>query len=159
MVSITVTSTGGIDAAGHGGDGGGARGGGGGGGSGGGLLLEAPTITISGMVATNGGGGGSGAQSTGSAGVDGERGILGLTAAPGGTLTGTEYGCDGGDGNSATVIDGNDNYCESTDNDGGGGGAGSGIIRINAMTRSIASDTLSPALSTSACSQADLPLT
>jgi len=159
LVSITIASTGGVDAAGHGGEGGAARGGGGGGGAGGGLLLESPVITINGMVAANGGGGGSGAYSTSYGGVDGERGHLDITAAAGGVVTGYgEAGCNGGDGNSASSIDGADNYCETSDDDGGGGGAGSGRIRINAMTRTIAADTLSPALSTTACTQADLPL-
>jgi hypothetical protein len=159
LVSITIASTGGVDAAGHGGEGGDARGGGGGGGAGGGLLLESPVITVDGMVAANGGGGGSGAYSIYTAGVDGERGHLDITAAAGGVVTGSgEAGCNGGDGNSASSIDGEDNVCEYSDDDGGGGGAGSGRIRINAMSRTIAADTLSPALSTTACTQADLPL-
>ncbi len=159
LVSITIASTGGVDAAGHGGEGGAARGGGGGGGAGGGLLLESPIITINGMVAANGGGGGSGAYSPSTAGVDGERGILGITAAAGGVVTGSgESGCNGGDGNSATTIDGANNVCETSDDDGGGGGAGAGRIRINAMTRTMAADTLSPAISTTACTQASLPL-
>jgi hypothetical protein len=154
-----VTTTGGVDAAGHGGDGGGARGGGGGGGSGGALLFESPTITISGLVTTNGGGGGSGAVSPSTAGQDGERGLWALTAAAGGVSSGTgEAGCDGGDGNSSTAIDGQDNYCETYDDDGGGGGGGSGRLRFNAMTRTLGSSTLSPDISTTATTQGDLPL-
>lgn len=159
LISITVASSGGIDASAHGGDGGDPWGGGGGAGSGGALLLESPTVTINGLVAANGGGGGSGAVDGYTAGQHGQRGQFALTAAAGGVASGGgEAGCDGGDGNTATDLDGKDNYCEGTDVDGGGGGGGAGRIRINGMTRTIGSDTLSPAMSTTATTQDILPL-
>jgi hypothetical protein len=161
--SITIASTGGVDAAGHGGDGGSPMGGGGGAGSGGGLLFESPVITIDGMVAANGGGGGSGARSTDSGGFEGERGHLGTDRAHGGVNSDWwESGCNGGHGNSATDPNGTDNDCEGGmiggDDDGGGGGGGGGRIRLNGDAVSVAADSLSPALSTGACTQGPLPV-
>jgi hypothetical protein len=157
LTSITVASTGGVDAAGHGGQGGrgtGTGGGGGGGGSGGGLLFESPIVAINGMVASNGGGGGSGAVSSYTSGADGERGLLDVTAAAGGVSS-----CNGGAGNSSTTIAGGNNACETGDDDGGGGGGGAGRIRINGTTRTIGTGSLSPDISTSAATQGGLPLT
>jgi hypothetical protein len=167
FLSITVTATGGVDAAGHGGDGAGAQGGGGGAGSGGGLLFEAPTITIAGLVVANGGGGGSGAVTTSNAGADGERGHYGTSAALGGISSHPDWwvdedGCNGGNGNSFSAIDGLDNSCDTAfmddDTDGGGGGGGAGRLRFNAMTRSLGSGTLSPEIATTAATQGNLPL-
>jgi len=161
LASISITGL--VDAAGHGGEGGSAAygigGGGGGGGSGGGLLLEAPAVTVSGHVVANGGGGGSGAMTTSRAGEDGDRGNPNLTAALGGLSTGTgEVGCDGGNGNSSTAVAGGNCVCETGDDDGGGGGGGAGRIRVNGMTRTL-SITLSPAISTGVASEGPLPAT
>ncbi len=162
LTSITIQSGAGVDAAGHGGDGGGAQGGGGGAGSGGSILLESPIIVINGMLAANGGGGGSGAVSTSTGGQDGERGLLGINRAAGGVSSGTgEAGCNGGAGDSSTDVNGQATVCETgtfDDDDGGGGGGAAGRIRLNATSVTAGANTLSPALSTAACTQGTLPL-
>ena len=134
-VSITVASTGAVNASGEGGGGGAlsATGGGGGGGSGGLVGFDTPALTISGSVYANGGGGGeaSGNSSSGSAGGDP---ASPTTAAPGGTL-GSNFGSDGGAGSAGSKLTGDpgSTTCTggcTTPTSGGGGGGGAGIIKL-----------------------------
>ncbi|MFH1435543.1 MAG: hypothetical protein ABIJ56_07475 [Pseudomonadota bacterium] len=146
----TITVNGTVSSAGYGGWGGGDAAAGGGGGSGGGILLEAHTINIpaGAIVAANGGGGGGGSYWTGSDAVsyDGEKGHDGLTPAAGGSVIAGRYGCRGGNGNSADVVNGETAACGSGEVNGGGGGGGSGRIRINSKIDSILGNPLSPSL-------------
>jgi hypothetical protein len=86
-----------------------------GGGSGGGILLEAPTVNVKGALVANGASG----ASYSAAGVNGQ---VSLMAAVGGSNL-------GGNGSSATVINGGNGQASGTNFSGGGGGAGR--IRIN----------------------------
>jgi hypothetical protein len=119
-----------IDAGGDGGGGGlfagGGNAGGGGGGSGGMVILEAPHITGTGVVAANGGAGGGGSNDivTGRA---GNPGSVATTPAAGGAGA---VGCtDGGVGGSKAAPSGA-TVATTAVNAGGGGGGGVGIIRI-----------------------------
>ena len=132
---VTIAATGGINAGGCGGDSGdGGNDGGGGGGAGGAILLEAPVVTIGGILAVNGGGGGAR-----TAAAIGANATLDRIPAPGGTGTGTGgAGAAGGerDGSPGTGIT-------------GGGGGGIGRMRFHTRTgmASVAgAATLSPAL-------------
>ncbi len=108
--SITIDMTGGINAGGCGGTGGsGPNDGGGGGGAGGTIILEAPTISLAGILAVNGGGGGGGPSAGNS---PGGNGTLDRTAAPGGNNEGGQGGAGGGL-----------NGAQVANNNGGGGGA------------------------------------
>ncbi len=112
-----------------------------GGGSGGAILIEAPTVMLSGVLAVNGAGGGQGnGESGANASADdhvapgGRRALSGSVPSP------------GGDGSAAAVTNGTD----GTDTPGsaaGGGGGGAGRIRINTMdgTLDTTKATLSPA--------------
>ncbi|MBI2894528.1 MAG: hypothetical protein HYY06_13330 [Deltaproteobacteria bacterium] len=147
-LSISISATGVITAA--GGAGGGARGGGagvgggGGGGSGGGILLEAPEIRIDGSLAANGGGGGAGGSAP-LAGSDGEGGRDDAQPAAGGEAPGDEGGA-GGAGGARDSADGQPGAPQI--NAGGGGGA-VGRIRLNTITGEAEIEgTLSPAPST-----------
>jgi hypothetical protein len=113
-----------------------------GGGSGGAILIEAPTVTISGTIAANGGGGGGN-------GGDGTNGSTVLTAAPGG-------GVNGGAGSAGTTLNGSPGTMVATDDPGAGGG-GAGWIRIN-TTSGAATITgmMSPAITTSCVTQGKL---
>jgi hypothetical protein len=115
-VEIQVGITGVVDAG-----GGGGRNGGGGGGSGGSLLLEAPSVSIEGVLAANGGGGG---RSTGGSG--------GSNANPNATAALGEGANNGGEGSAADEANGAAGvYLNNNDVPGGGGGAGR--IRINTL--------------------------
>ena len=99
-----------------------------GGGSGGAILLEAPVVTIAGVLAANGGGGGG----------NGMQGVAGLTSdqpAPGGGAVG-DAGAGtsiGGSGSAGATINGGDGtYVTRT----AGGGGGAGRIRINTTSGS-----------------------
>ncbi len=94
----------------------------GGGGSGGAILLEAPSVQITGTLAANGGGGG---QGDGTFGADA---TPDSTAAKGGNDG--MHGSLGGDGSSSSGIDGEDGKVDPDTTAGGGGGA-AGRIRIN----------------------------
>lgn len=96
--------------------------GGGAGGSGGAIVLEAASITITGLILAIGGGGGEGSSGEGD-GKDGEDATT-VSAAPGGTMF--PQGGDGGDG--GTNAAGGDG--KTAVGGGGGGGGGSGYIRI-----------------------------
>ncbi|HVK76671.1 MAG TPA: hypothetical protein VM734_25275 [Kofleriaceae bacterium] len=111
--------------------------GGGGGGAGGGILLEAPTVTISGgKITANGGGGGSGREAN-----RGDNGNRAATRASGGAGSGgngdTGRGGLGSIGAAATqeaTIGGGET------NGTGGGGGGAGVIRINTVSPASISD-------------------
>ena len=148
----SITVTGAIIAGGGGGEGGtsgysssSSNMGGAGGGSGGGILLEAPSLTLTGEISANGGAGGSGGTTdhSGYRGADSE----GVMQAYGGsavedetcTLYGSIYSGQGGHGATAssTPKDGGNSDYETRCFDSvftgyGGGGGGLGRIRINA---------------------------
>jgi hypothetical protein len=139
LLASKIAIDGTVNASGAGGGGGKASsantgpGGGGGGGAGGMIVLEAPTVQITGRCFANGGGGGEGGQ-TGSPGLDGNAGSE--SSAPdstgdGGTL-GTFRGGDGGDGGVGTrgATAGGAGEGTSDAGGGGGGGGGVGIIKI-----------------------------
>jgi hypothetical protein len=99
-----------------------------GGGSGGAILIEAPSVTIAGVVAANGGGGGGGAGGNAGGGQSGEPGHdSDATFASGGTGGGTGGAGDRADGADAT---GGASFTAP------GGGGGAGRIRINTSTGS-----------------------
>ena len=105
--------------------------GGAGGGSGGMIVLDAATITNTGMVYANGGGGAEGnAYNNGSFGKPGGE-ATGVAAAPGGS-GGTISGGDGGDGGATPMNDGRPGLAGTPDNSkvGGGGGGGGSVGAI-----------------------------
>lgn len=144
--SITITGV--IDAGGGGGGAGSPdpngdnAGAGAGGGAGGAILLEAPTVSSTGVLVANGGGGGGSSNGT-AAGQPGQRGTRTTMRAAGGP-SGNGNG-DGGAGAALAapampgenVIDGN----------AGGGGGGAGRIRVRAGMR-LLTGTTSPAATT-----------
>ena len=143
LTSVSVTTVGSVfaiiyagGAPGHEGHG---SSGGGGGGAGGGILLEAPTVVLTGAVlAANGGSGGDGREHD-----DGGYGGETTQPTPGGG-TGNSRG-----GNSGALIP---PTAGAGPTDGtGGGGAGSGIIRLNTYEPLInVASVLSPTPSTGA---------
>jgi hypothetical protein len=149
-VSVKVDVTGTIISAGGGGQGGCINGSnftmsGGGGGSGGLIFLEAPGISIAGVLAANGGGGGGGAQvGTGVKGEAGEDGKPSLSAALGGPGSTARAG-----GNGATRALAPVQPAGNNNNAGGGGG---GVGRIWLRTRSapavVTSSIVTPAAET-----------
>ncbi|MFZ5896897.1 MAG: hypothetical protein ACOY0T_37920 [Myxococcota bacterium] len=135
--SIQISTTGVINV----GGGGGGQGSNGGG-SGGAILLEAPIVTIAGILAANGGGGGSGSGT-----ARGQNGLPSGQAALGGGTDGK-----GGDGSSALSIDGLPGTVTGSYEGGGGGGAG--VIRINTATGAAnITGTLSPGLTSTCATQ------
>jgi hypothetical protein len=138
--SITVGTLGTLNVPGYGG----ANVGGGGGGSGGGILLEAPEVTIDGIVAANGGGAGLATANSSGSGQTGQPSAL---PAAGGDVT-------EGAGGAGTTINGADGHA-SGGHAGSGGGA-AGRIRINTTSGAAtigASAIVSPAASTTCTSQ------
>jgi hypothetical protein len=132
--TIKITGSGVINMGGGGASGlAGGNGGGAGGGSGGGILLEAPSVVLSGAaagLAVNGGGGGSNCA-TG----QGEDGKPSVAVAHGGTCTGTKV-TNGGNGASGTTLP-TQGVDFATGIDGGvagGGGGGQGLIHINTFS-------------------------
>lgn len=124
---IVIASTGSINAGGCGGSrGSGNSDQGGGGGAGGTILLEAPVITIDGILAVNGGGGGGGG---GGESTNGQPGQPSRTAATGGD--GDPTGGPGGAGGVGGALVGIQPNAAS---DGGGGGGGVGRMRFNTPT-------------------------
>jgi hypothetical protein len=118
---------------------------GGGAGSGGAILLEAPTVSIVGVVAANGGGGGPGFGNAG------EKGKPSADPAQGGM--GTNNMNNGGQGGAGDKLDGADGSSAMTLSAGGGGGGG-GRIRINTMSgQATVSGTVSPSSKTGCLSQ------
>jgi hypothetical protein len=137
-----------INMGGGGGEGGqpdGSNGGAGGGaGAGGGILIEAPMVTVDGVLAANGGGGGGGAAQAAGGGL-GETGRADATAAAGGTGGGAAGSGGAGGCSTAAPQPGVD---ANGVNAGAGGG---GIGRIYVRSRSPASiTTSSPAAGTGA---------
>jgi hypothetical protein len=121
--------------------------GGGGGGSGGDIELEAPSLTITGILAANGGGGGGGGNTTDTEhGTDGADGVVGDVAASGGAIAPSGCGASGGDG-SAETLSGQDASAPSACG-GGGGGGGAGFIFVASPGFTPASSAkISPAIS------------
>lgn len=111
-----------------------------GGGSGGAILLEAPTVTVAGLLEANGGQG-SDPQYSGANPPD-DGGVA------------SNAGCAGGSGSAGAALGGGDG--QTTANGYGGGGGGAGRIRINAAHVSV-TGTLSPPLGSGCATQATLP--
>lgn len=159
---LRVRISGVISAGGAGGGGGaggtGACAGGAGGGSGGGVLVEAPSVEVTGTIAANGGGGGGGGST--SLGRPGEGGRAGTTPAAGGRgdsgggcpFYGYTNGGWGGDGATQTDPAQTGGPADSISGciDGtvylgaGGGGGGVGRIRINTRSGCGCTGTFSP---------------
>jgi hypothetical protein len=138
--SISVASTGTINAIGGVGTGAGASGGGasagaggGGGGAGGFVGFDAPAVTVAGIVFANGGGGGEGATPL-KDGNDGAASASPSTAGSGGA-GGAPRGGNGGAGSAgANRAGGNASaggLCDRGGAAGGGGGGGAGMIYIH----------------------------
>jgi hypothetical protein len=124
-----IEVSGSIRATGAGGDGGQVQAGGGGGGSGGLVVIESPSITISGSISANGGGGGEGGarvSSTPVSGQPGADGMLGTTPAPGGMGTDNRFGYGGDGGAGATAAAAGVTSVVG----GGGGGGGVGSVKL-----------------------------
>jgi hypothetical protein len=117
-----------------GGGGSGACAGGGGGGSGGMIALDAPLITVSGLLLANGGGGGEGSQE-GDVSQNGDEPMT-ITAAWGGR-GGSQGGGDGGDGSAGPAAGHGENGSDGTNTSGcgGGGGGGAGLVKAPASAR------------------------
>jgi hypothetical protein len=96
-----------------------------GGGSGGGILLEAPTVTVRGVLAANGGGGGT--RNYG--GMTAQDGQPNNIAAHGDGFDSGSGKSSGGFGSAGNMINGGAGSPSTNDYSGGGGGAGR--IRIN----------------------------
>ncbi len=148
--SITIGSSGIISAGGGGAADGDTIHGANGGGSGGAILIEAPSVTVAGVLEVNGGagGGGTGAPTTA------PDATADTVAAPGGAPGTTGAGGDGSAGATVTGGDGGDGDPYGGTYAPGGGGGGAGYIRINTMS-GVASitGTLSPALASACVSQ------
>ena len=126
--------------------GGGGTHNGGGGGSGGSLLLESPTISMSGKLAANGGGG-----TIFNGGNPGENGGRTAARAQGSTAT-------AGTGSSDADINGTSGTILPPDkNSSGSGGGGAGRIRLNTTTGAAQiTGVVSPSLATSCATQGAL---
>ncbi len=149
LASATLISiSGGIQAGGQGGEGGDESGGGfadaggGGGGSGGYILLEAPSVNSSGVLAANGGAGGEG-SGDGDGGNDGQDGQASDLPAAGGT-GGSPTGSDGAVGSAAATVAGGSVLVSEAGGAGGGGG-GTGFIFV-LPSQSLGGITSPPAL-------------
>jgi hypothetical protein len=139
--TLEIGSTGVVDM-------GGAGGGwlGNGGGSGGAILLEAPMVSVLGVLAVNGAGGGGGAAAGGQ---DGASAAGSATPALGGA--GGAAGGMGGAGSGGAMLNGAPGM---DGNPAGGGGGGAGWIRINTMTGTASlTGTLSPSAGSACVSQ------
>lgn|GEM_PF-1272543 len=122
-----------VNASGGSGAGGKTSGGGGGGGSGGMIVLDAPTVNVTGQCFANGGGGGEGAN-TDAIGADGFESAAPALLGNGGAL-GTSIGGDGGDGGGGAAPAGRagtkaDEGPFGVLGGGGGGGGGAGVIHV-----------------------------
>jgi hypothetical protein len=122
------------------------------GGSGGALLLEAPAVTVEGLLEANGGGGGGGLDGPSIASDATPASIAAAGGAPG--TTGV-----GGAGSAGTTVNGGDGAVGDPptgpgDTAPGAGGGGAGYIRINTSSASATlSGTLSPAVGSTCVSQ------
>jgi hypothetical protein len=134
IAANAITVAGSILAGGEGGDGGTPNAGGSGGGAGGMIGFDAPSITLTGMLAANGGGGGEGGGSVnpGMSGADSTT----TAAAPGG-INATTNGGGGGDGAAGEMagagVDGQGGILAPSTGGGGGGGGGAGVIAVPVM--------------------------
>jgi hypothetical protein len=128
--------------------GGGGAANGGGAGSGGAVLIEAPSVTVNGVIAANGGGG-----AIYNGGASGQPGQPDDTTALGSTST-------AGHGSAGETIDGGDGSNDDVSrNSSGGGGGGAGRIRINSSSGKAtfgANSIVSPALTTECVSEGKL---
>jgi hypothetical protein len=117
----------------------------GGAGSGGAILLEAPTVSVTGTLAANGGGGGtSGDANSGADGLASAMPALGGMDVANGNAS-------GGQGSAGTTTAGSPGQKTAKGGVGGGGG-GAGYIRVNANTATVGG-VVSPGMSTSCFSQ------
>lgn len=136
LASRTLRIDGIVNASGASGAAGTASGGGGGGGAGGLILLEAPSVTVTGACFANGGGGGEGANIA-TDGLPGGESTAPSTPGAGGT-GGTAFGGDGGagatDANGARPGSVGDARSAGAIGGGGGGGGGVGAIHLDAAT-------------------------
>lgn len=148
----TLVISGGINAGGCGGAAGGSKTGGGGGGSGGAVLVEAPSVHLTGSAKIGAQGGSGGGGDSGTA---GQPGPLTNMLAPGGP--GGSNGGNGGNGGGYGNIAGQTaNDAPSGNGGGGGGGGAAGRIRITSRTGSAMLDggyLLSPRLVDTLASQ------
>ncbi len=112
-----------------------ACGGGGGGGSGGLIALDAPTITVGGVLAANGGGGGGGGgdNGTGTSGSDGTTGTSFAMAASGGNGGGSTAFSGGNGGSGAGGTNAATGGASSAAG-GGGGGGGQGVVWVHSAS-------------------------
>jgi hypothetical protein len=142
---LTISATGVIHVGGAGGNWGGS-----GGGSGGAILLEAPEVSIAGILAANGGGGGAAS----SAGDMGSNSSPDENFAPGGIGSGATAETTGKGGNGST---GADAAGTAGGSEGGGGGGGAGRIRVNTLGGGATiSGTLSPSVATGCASEGEI---
>jgi hypothetical protein len=146
LIATSIDRSGTINAAGEGGGAGTTNSsGGGGGGAGGMIVLDAMTITGSGLLLANGGGGGegSGTATPGEVGAD----PTGTGAAAGGD-SGTTNGGNGGDGSTGAAAGGGGSGLNGAGNPnpGGGGGGGGGAGLIRARTGQNLGSNVSPAV-------------
>ncbi|MGE5182856.1 MAG: hypothetical protein ACM31C_12365 [Acidobacteriota bacterium] len=138
--SITISTTGIVNAGGCGGSAQPNAAPGGGGGAGGAILLEAPSVTVNGVLAVNGGGG-AGGDVGGGAGKDGQPSYA---PAAGGVAGGGGIGTGGAGGYGATAAQAGAGSSRS-----GGGGGAVGWIRIDTRPgtpAATATATMSPGL-------------
>ena len=133
---------------------------GGGGGSGGAVLLEAPTVTVQGVIAANGGSGGANSID---ADASGYTGTPNATAAPGGTNPSTPVRTPAAAARRARLSMAQPGNIQTPSGNvpmgayGGGGGGGAGRIRINTNSGSASiTGVLSPSAGTSCVSQGKL---
>lgn len=139
---LTIDQNGQLLACGAGGVGGAEVGGGGAGGTGGTVALEAPSISIAGVVLAEGGAGGAGGAPGNNRGANGEDGCtsFGVAAHGGAGVAGAGTGGDGslnGDGGAASDATANAG--------GGGGGGGTGWIYVPASSDVSITGLVSPA--------------
>lgn len=144
LISSDLTITGAIDASGSGGWG--AQNndaGGGGGGAGGLVVLDAPTISVSGSIFAHGGGGGGGGG--GCSGGDGSSGDdPSASGDAGGGSGGFCAAGRGGNGNVNAAAGSRGSAGSNFSDGGGGGGGGAGVIRVFQHVGSLGG-TVSPA--------------
>lgn len=143
-----IAQTGTINASGSGGQGGPTRGGGGGGGSGGVIVLDAPTIAVSGYLIARGGGGGSGGSDT-NPGFRGHEATDTVSDVKGGMMqtvgSGSGLGWPGCGAPTGTT--GGTNSAGTAGAGGGGGGGACGFILVFATAYTQAtSNTANPAV-------------
>lgn len=134
LMSISVASGGIVNAGGAGGGGApqGSAVGGGGGGSGGYIRVEAPMITLAGMLSANGGAGG-GSAPYANQGNQGSNALTASQAAGGSSFGGGNCGLPGAAGSVGGLFNGPDALGADSCG-GGGGGGGAGFIFVAAGT-------------------------